>query len=254
MNIWDNDTYISDIGCIINIPIYEYDIRKANISILLDEGVIDKHLFDVYASLPKIDREINIGLLQRSNPKISKYLSNGYANARKNIIVANNIKDNEIVNIRKDALFVVRKLNNIDFENIHFIEKNIYRSYYKLKNLVIFHINKTFKLVIKGIDDNVLKYHQKLLNTITEIIILSEIDIKKAIEKLRDILVSYSTMNLDVDYYREFNSDSLFKIQHGIVTFVVSDALHASAELMNLDISYNQCILEELYQLLLYQV
>ena len=74
MEIWDNDSYTAPVDCLINQSIYEYDIKQANISILLESGIIDESKFNYYANLPKIDREISIGLLQRDNPEIAEAL------------------------------------------------------------------------------------------------------------------------------------------------------------------------------------
>ena len=46
MEIWENDTYISPLECLINNTIYEYDSKQANISILLEYGIINEPQFN----------------------------------------------------------------------------------------------------------------------------------------------------------------------------------------------------------------
>lgn len=261
MEIWDNDTYISPLDCIINQVFYEYDIKQANISILLEAGVITKDEFDYYSNLPKLDREISIGLLQRDNPEIGEILKAGFIRARKALILSNSISEFEIINIRKDAIFTIRKLNKLDFGNIHFKEKNAYTSYYKILNFTFLHgyrymnnsrIRKETYLDIKGINKNSLKYHKRYLLRVLETIILNaekEQDLFVVVNYLKDFIIKYVKLDLDLDFYREFNSESRFKIVSKDNTFKLTDINYRYP--IVLDIEYNRRILERFYQILL---
>lgn len=261
MEIWDNDSYTAPIDCLINQSIYEYDIKQANISILLENGIIDKSRFDYYASLPKQDREVSIGLLQRDNPDVAEVLKNGFTNARKNLITSNFIGEFEIINIRKDAIFTTRKLSNLDFGNIHFKEKNIYTSYYKVLNLTFLYgyryinnsrVNTETYLDIKGINKESLKYHRGYLLDVFEDIIVSaekEIDLFNVVNYIKSFLVDYVGLTLDLHYYREFNSESKFNIQCGNTSYYVIDVNYNYP--VSLNIEYNRRILETFYQILL---
>lgn len=261
MELWENDSYTSPVNCLINQNIYEYDIKQANISILLETGVIDKNMFNYYANLPKLDREISIGLLQRDNPDISKVLKNGFVEARKSLITSNSISEFEIINIRKDAIFTTRKLSHIDFGNIHFKEKNIYTSYYRILGLTFLYgykyigdsrVNIETYLDIKGIDKNSLKYHKGYLLDIFSSIIIGaekETNLFDVINFIRDFLVDYVNLNVDINYYREFNSESKFRLKdsnYGLISITKS-----SIDPIIFNIEYNRGILERFYQVLL---
>ena len=57
--------------------IVEYDIKSANITMLKVANVISEETYQYLQSLPKMSREIEIGLLIRSNPNIFKAISSG---------------------------------------------------------------------------------------------------------------------------------------------------------------------------------
>ena len=261
MEIWDNDSYTAPVDCLINQSIYEYDIKQANISILLESGIIDESKFNYYANLPKIDREISIGLLQRDNPEIAEALKAGFIRARKALIISNSISEFEIINIRKDAIFTTRKLNKLDFGHIHFKEKNVYTSYYKIFNLVFLYgyrymINSKIQtetyLDIKGINKESLKYHKGYLLDIFEDIIIGaerESDLFNVVNFIKNFLIDYVKLNLDLNYYREFNSESKFNIQSKNANYRLMDMQYSYPVMLNIE--YNRRILERFYQILL---
>ena len=110
MNIWDNDRYIAPYDWLISKEIQEYDISKANISILLDMNLISKKQYEYYKNLPKDKREIYIGLFLRDNPSISKSLSLGFKEARRIFIQSNDIQEQDILYIDKDSITVINKI------------------------------------------------------------------------------------------------------------------------------------------------
>lgn len=260
MEIWENDSYTAPIDCLINQNLYEYDIKQANISILLDEGIINKSKFEYYANLPKLDREISIGLLQRDNPDLIVTLKNGFTKARKALVISNSISEYEIINIRKDAIFTTRRLKHIDFGNIHFKEKNVYSSYYKIMNLTFLfgyrsmknsNIRKEPYMDIKGINKESLKYHKGyLLDVFKDIIIGAEkdSDLFNIVNFIRYFLIEYVNLNVDIHYYREFNSESKFKLKDS--EFALSSITDANISPIVFDIEYNRRILERFYQIL----
>ena len=74
--IYDKTRYIAPYSYLINKDIQEYDIAKANISILRDSGYLNEDQYKYFYNLPKQEREIKIGLLIRRDPKVNKILSN----------------------------------------------------------------------------------------------------------------------------------------------------------------------------------
>ena len=250
MEIWENDTYISPLECLINNTIYEYDIKQANISILLEYGIINESQFNYYTNLPKIDREISIGLLQRDNIKIAEILKNGFINARKDLVISNSISEFEIINIRKDAIFTIRKLHNLDFGRIHFKEKNVYTSYYMILNFVFLYNNN--HMDIKGISTEALRYHKGYLLDVFKDIIASaekELDLFTVVNRLKNFIIKYVNLELDINFYREFNSESKFRIHYKNGDIKLLSINNNSSVILNIE--YNRRILERFYQILL---
>ena len=86
--------------------IVEYDIKSANITMLKVSNVISEETYQYLQSLPKISREIEIGLLIRSNPAIFKAISSGIEKYKLKFAEANNIDENRIVRVANDAIYL----------------------------------------------------------------------------------------------------------------------------------------------------
>ena len=158
------DVYINkDIDYLVSTYIREYDIRKANISILLSKGLITQSEFDYYASLK--NRSVVIGLLQRDNEEIKRELNNGFREYRQKFFEANNIQDHEVLAIRKDAIFLISKeARTTTFDYVNFVNKNTYTSFYRIFGYEYYYmcdrIRMTEQFDVKGISDKVLPVHE----------------------------------------------------------------------------------------------
>ena len=233
-------------------PIYEYDIRKANISILLNEGCITQDQYDYLYRAPNDERKVTIGLMQRDNPKLSDILNEGFKKARYNLVYHNNIQDEDIISIRKDAMFITRPLRYTNFGCINFIRKGVYSMMIKVNKLEIyFNLREDgYDLDVKGIKDEKLDKHQPFyLSALCEI--LSEIQLKKfdsAVHYILDFIRQYNSFKLPVGFYREFNHTSLFRINTFNSVFYIDDI--SENDLLNLDISANQAFNRELYKVI----
>ena len=106
-SLWNSYNFISPIRCLIGTPIRVFDIRKANISILREKGVITQSDYDSLFQAEKIDREIFIGKFLGNNPEASKILSNGIIEAKKLFFEMNGLEDNEILEINNDAVYLI---------------------------------------------------------------------------------------------------------------------------------------------------
>lgn len=116
--------------------VYEYDIKHAYPSILkgTDFKFNDKKLredlenFSNYSN--KKNLLIRIGKEIGTNKDISKYLNLKLINYIENIQELNNLNDDNVISIKKDAIFVNKKCNVFNFENIEFSLKNKYNMYF----------------------------------------------------------------------------------------------------------------------------
>lgn len=253
-DILKSQNYNSSYNIIVNAFIYEYDIAKANINALLQRGIIDKALYDNLYSADKSIREKRIGLMIRDNPQIYKEIQNGIIDAKKNLIITNNIDIEDIISIKNDAVFIMnKKLNNTKFGLMDFKLKNIYTIYIKINRYEFYYyynsFNKEENLDVKGIGDDKLVIHEKyfmdfllaLFNT------LQVEGIIEAINMIQNFSDEYINRRLDVNYYRKFNSESNFDLLYKDTLWSSS---HAS-DIRIIDIRYNYEILRDLYSVLL---
>ena len=98
-HLWDKDRYSAKIEFIIDNFIREYDITKANISVLRDANVLSEEQYMYFMSAPKMEREVAIGKMQGSNTKITEILKSGIKNAKRVFMESNGIQDSEILYI-----------------------------------------------------------------------------------------------------------------------------------------------------------
>lgn len=200
--------------------IYEYDLSKANISALLYGGVIDQYKYDYYASIDKRLREIAIGNMEKANEEIGRIKAAGITEAKRLLCEANQIQDQEVFEIRNDAIFILnRDLEYTDFGIFKFVKKNIYNSFLNLKNIEIFHgfnpVTQMDTIDVKGIKDEILERHcNGWILFFADIFYYIENGLlTDAIQYTNKIYEDILLRRADINLYREFNSDSLFRIE-----------------------------------------
>ena len=66
--IWSYDRYLAPYRFILDGTIVEYDIRKANISILYTMKAIDKKTYEYLLEVPKKMREVIVGRMIERDP------------------------------------------------------------------------------------------------------------------------------------------------------------------------------------------
>ena len=235
--------------------IFEYDISKANISILLQYGYISPQEFDMYSQMSRMQRQIAIGRLQQ-NPMYSSAISRGFEEARKNLIISNNIKEDEIVSIKKDALYVMNRLNVTDFGNIHFTLRGTYSMFLICMGLEIYFFwderTDDYDIQIKGISDDKLYLHEAFISIICDILRnVQKQDIQSAMIMISQIRGKYDSGELPTECYREFNSSSCYRIKgmdYGVIDLTQDEMLTL---LPHIDKSYNCAFLLELHKILM---
>lgn len=257
MNVNDllqSQNYNSSYNIILNAFIHEYDIAKANINALLQRGVIDKALYDNLYSADKSIREKRIGLMIRDNPKIYKEIQAGIMDAKRELITVNNIDIEDIVSIKNDAVFVMNKKPDITkFGLMDFKLKNTYTIFIKINRYEFYYYFNSYNgeevLDVKGISDDKLVLHEKhfkdfllaLFNTL-------QVDgIVAAVNMLQNFSLAYINRQLDIGYYRKFNSESNFDLLY-------EGSLWSSISVQDkniIDIRYNYEILRDLYSVLI---
>lgn len=219
--------YRSDLGFIFSKYIREYDIQKANISILYSYGAIDKNTYNRLYNAPRELRQIEIGLMLRNNPDLYDILSNGIQDAKKTLFEHNDLNESDILSIKNDAVFVIGKsLSETEFGLIKFVNKNTYTSYMLLGGIEIYYkkvssahlyqIDDVSTVEVKGIGDSNLELHRPFL--LDFIIFIFECiehgEYEHAVSSVKDFYQDYIELKLHIGYYREFNAQSLYRLNY----------------------------------------
>lgn len=210
--------YLAPISYLISHYIYEYDISKANLNIMYNKGVISKDEYNFIKTFPRQQRQIYFGMCQK-DPEKAKILNEGLTEFRKKFIESNNITDVNLLSVKNDAIFIIDKIPTItSFDNITFVKKNVYTSFYKLGKLEVYYyfnpIDNNEVIDVKGIDDDILLYHKdNFIDLLCTIFYSIQTDIpENSLSLINNIINNYINRKYPLEIYREFNSDSLFRI------------------------------------------
>lgn len=171
-------------------------------------------------------------------PELKKVFKEKFIEIRKWFFEQNDIKDEEVLSIKKDAIFTLKRCLNTEYDNINFIEKNIYTSYYRI-NKNEFYYNKN-NIAVKGISDELLVHHNNyMLDFLSIFFKMNEISKrKKIIELMKEFSYYYKNRNLEIGYYRELNKDCLFRLKNELYNEnVLVD--NYFGDINNLEIYYN---------------
>lgn len=260
--------YITDKRIIIDGNIIEYDISKANINVLKAYGLLSEQDYVSLMNSDKMTREIYIGnrIAYESNKnkksESNECIKEGIRIAKDKLLTLNNIDPENIIRIANDAVYIdsIVPLKHTSFDilnNGNFITfnmKNVFSSFIKLKNKILifcrFDNDENIVVDVKGIDDELLPLHQKFLGFICEILFyLKRTDKNTTLKIFNEFYFNYINLKLEIDYYREFNSDSGIRIRALNKNYAT---LYLSEEYKNrIDINYNLYILRELYNIIL---
>lgn len=251
-NLYEKINYSANVPFIFSKSIYEYDIEKANISILYSKGVISKEYYDKLYHSYKLQRQIAIGNLQKQNSNVTNILQEGIIEAKKELFELNDIDPDKVLSIKNDAVFLIGKILNITTVlngNVKFILKNSYNSFVRLSGIEVYYLyNRTTgneAYSIKGLGKSEHLHEEYIIDFI--LFILSSIQtesIESTIGYIKDFYNQYINRNLPVGYYREFNSQSKYIIGE----YAVDDIIDTIDNKNKLNISYNANILKILMQ------
>ena len=192
--------------------IVEYDMKSAGFSIIKKYKLLDEATIEALENLPKHVRHVAIGKLDRDNEVVKEGLKHGFRESRKLLFEANNLEDDDVLSIKKDAIFVIGKeLTNLEFGEVRFDKKNVYDSYIYL-NKYEFYMNSDH-CDCKGIRDELVDLHRKyMLDLFREFADRMRFsDRKKQLDFIKEVAVGYRNRELANGYYRELNNYSIFR-------------------------------------------
>ena len=253
--------YSAPIDCLIDTQIREYDITKANISILTEKGFLSNEQYQKLLLSNKLDREIYVGKLIGSNPEASKALSDGVLESKSLFFDYNQISDNDVLEIDNDAVYLIGN-RPVQIQQVtpyvYFRLSSTYTSFYTVRRIRYYYyanrISQIENLDIKGIGDTAIELHkQYMIDFLKELFYVAQFEgIPQAISLLSGFYQNYCSRSLDIGYYRNLNSQSMFSFVNGFSEYgkFFTNIGNDPRIKKLLDISYNEFVLLEFNKLL----
>lgn len=223
-SIWLN----SNIEYLFNDDIIEYDMSDAGFSLIKQYRLLPDEKIRELTLLGKgKERHIAVGILQKNDKEFTKRLMDKFTEIRAIFIAANNLTDDDIISVKKDAIFTTKHCSKLKFGNIVFAEKNRYTSYIRfsdIHNLELYYSSS--KIDIKGMSDKAVNRHRLyMIDFLRKCISMIESKNSRVKRYLDNFISDYKSMELDEEYYLEFNNISrdlnpLFNFQKVIIPLV----------------------------------
>ena len=247
--------------------IRELDLKAANISILHNKGMISDDEYNYLRSIPKIDREISIGNMINNTAEKNKSgeaitttspiynsIKDGIREAKVWLCQMNNIKEDEIIRIANDAVYINRPvpLQYTNNNGVEFSEKAIYSSLLQLNGIILFfryNSDNMLEVDIKGLGKDNERWHNGfMLSVIGQVILLlQKSSASDALNYLSKVYEDYILLKMPIGMYREFNNLSGFREGN----FYLSNEV--GLDIRQIDIGYNLSLLRTLYGVILDQ-
>ena len=241
--------------------IKEYDIEKANISMLFFAGKIDQTTYNYLYNSDRMTRQITVGNMIAQDQEIFKTIQQGIYAAREKFFEITGLHSTSVISIKNDAIFVIDPYNSIPdvievFPNVRFRVKNRYTDYIRFVNRVELYyyldtINQVEYYDVKGIDDNKIGLHKDyMLDFICYIVsLIHTSSVMEAIQTINTFYQQYISMQSSLGYYRQFDVESRFRYK-GLAKISVFEANHAQEfERQYIDPAYNAEIIRNLYRI-----
>lgn len=193
----------------------EYDMKSAGISLCKQFNLLPADVIsDLEKNYKKSDRDKKIGKLQIKNSDLRNGLKQAFVEGRRLFVEANEIDDDDIVTIKKDAIFVTKICEYLEFgKYIKFVNKNQYTSFIRFPNRIeVFYF--CGKIDVKGIGDiNIIKHSDGILKILSKFFQKMESeDIDSVKRYMKSVVDAYKFKQLPIDCYREFNAQSLYTV------------------------------------------
>lgn len=207
--------------------IHEYDMRDAGFSIIKQYQLLPQDQIQELAGLSHDDRNKRVGILQKDK-EFSKALLDKFAEVRTLFINFNELDDNRIISVKKDAFFVVGTCKKRFVGKIEFRVKNQYSSYIRLTNIqnLEFYYSSS-QLDVKGLGDPAMNRHRLYMLEFIRMMIsyIESQNVYQVKRYLKSFIDDYKAGRLDEEYYLEFNNMSrdqnpVFNFQQVIVPLV----------------------------------
>ena len=244
MTLYERDNWLDTrVEKLVNKQIIEYDLKSANTSLCREYGLLPKDKIDKIDALPKEKRTKRIGVMMRDDKVFKDALVLAFKDIRRRFFEENNLSDEDVLAIKKDAIFVKGEVPITDFGDCHFIPKNEYTSYLYLNRFELYYSERfgESRLDVKGMNDEDLKKHEDyMLFFIRKFFHVLQADTwKGSYQYLYRFISKYKKRELEVGFYREFSHENVFKMIDEEETYDDEIFIPYEDKSEHVDISYN---------------
>ena len=214
-NLYKYDLFVNDnIFYLFNKTIYEFDMKNAGYNLSRAYELLPASKLEELGRYKKDRRTIEIGKIQRSDDVFKERLKKAFEEARRMFFEANYVKEDEVISIKKDAIFVTRYCEIQNFlDYIDFRPKNEYSSYIHLNRKIELYYSEE-KMDIKGLGDDVIQYHEEYMINFIKLFFkkMETEDVATVLGFMRRFIDRYKKRELPIGYYRRFDRDPRFDI------------------------------------------
>ena len=226
-------------NCIIGLPIRVYDMKSGGYSILKKNNLLSEKEIEYLDSLDKFNKNYVLGNMIRDN-NWTEVLMKGFIDSRKRFMYYNNLVDDDILSIKKDAFFLLNtSCNNLEFDGYTWRLEDVYSSYYYINDKEFYFSNKNFNIELKGINDELLKRHKDFfLYDLCNIMKLNESTNTRYKNKyIQEYRSTYLNKELDIGCYRNLDEESMYVYKDRLCNQIVF--VEDTNDIDCIDISYN---------------
>ena len=212
---------------------------------------INDQYYNYLRNVPKHIREVEIGLLIQSDKSYYDIIKDGICEAKKLLFENNNIDINSVVRIANDAVYINSStdLKYTQFDEVVFKKKSVCSSMLKLDKLLIFfwYNDDGLNIDIKGINKVSQQLHSEYLLSIiaNSIYMMERVSVVDALKFVGDFYEDYINLRLPIEYYRELNSESLYRLKDSNFCLMSIDNINS------IDINFNLYLIRELWSIIL---
>lgn len=237
INVASKTNYINpDFLYLKNVNITEWDIKSAGLSVLKFRKLLPKEELVQLEQMDKHSRTVKEGLLQKNHPEIAEEIINTLAKAREAFVLLNHITEEQILSIKKDAMFLINKTpeTTVIKDAFTFRKKGVYTSFIKLGKTEFYYNGGTNELDIKGLSKEAIELQSDyLLKDLQGFLRSSEkVSPDVLFSLLKNYRQKYLNLQLPLETYRELDSGK-FRIDDYLADNINKDMLS------EIDISQN---------------
>ena len=197
--------------------IVEYDMRNGGFSIIREHRLIsEREIEQILRIKDKHEQHVAIGNLtrDRNHKGLAAQMNEGFRQYRLRFGKNNELSPDDIVSIKKDALFVKKYCYDLKFgDYIEFREKNVYQGFIRINKLEGYWNED--RIDIKGVsDENLDRYHRdytcKMIWRFMRHLV--QYDNERAVKYIVRMMNDYKHLRLDPGYYRTFDDKSIYPV------------------------------------------